>query len=150
MGRSSAFIGQTRKKVMTDTSNMPAYECHKIVHALEVASVGNYKNNPELGSLVRAITFVDGTTRDLKDDIFKRYVPDPGDFYVVYEDGYEWFSPRKAFLDGYKQIDTRTFRDIKDSIVSGTNLQDKPSNMSGYPAAGGSGSASQHPTGEPK
>jgi len=133
---------------MIDTSNMPTYECHKTVHALEIASVGNYKNNPELGCLVRTITFVDGTTRDLKDDLFKRYIPDQGDFYVVYEDRYDSFSPRKAFLDGYKQIDKRTFRDIKGSIVSGTNLQDKPSSMSGYPAAGGSGSVSQH--GEPR
>lgn len=145
---------------MTDTSNMPAYECHKTVHALEVASVGNYKNNPELGRLIRTVGFTDGTSRDLKDDMFRRYLPQPGDFYVVYEDGYESFSPRKAFLDGYKAIDARTFRDIKDGLqigrpprsdlAAGTNLQDKPSNMSGYPAAGGSGSASQHPTGEPK
>jgi len=134
---------------MTDTSNMPVYECHKKVHALEVASVGNYKHNPELGSLVRTIIFTDGTSRDLRDDIFKRYIPERGDFYVVYEDGYESFSPRKAFLDGYKAIDARTFRDIKDSIA-GTNLQDKPSGMSGYPAAGGSGSMSQHPSGETK
>jgi|SRR5882724_7535287 len=134
---------------MTDTSNMPTYECHKKVHALEIAHVGNYKKNPEMGNLVRTLTFMDGTTRDVGDDLFRRYLPQPGDFYVVYEDGYESFSPRKAFLDGYKAIDVRTFRDIKDSIA-GTNLQDKPSGMSGYPAAGGAGAVSQHPREETK
>lgn len=129
---------------MTDTSNMPTYECHKIVHALEVASVGNYKNNPELGRLIRTVNFTDGTSRDLKDDIFRRYLPQPGDFYVVYEDGYESFSPRKAFLDGYTQADKRTFRDIKDDLAA------KPLDQtgSGYPSAGGSGSANQHPKGQ--
>jgi hypothetical protein len=34
-------------------------------------------------------------------EIFARYVPVPGDFYVVYADGYQSFSPRKAFLEGY-------------------------------------------------
>lgn len=30
-----------------------------------------------------------------------RYRPQPGDFLVVYEDGYQSFSPRKAFLEGH-------------------------------------------------
>ena len=120
---------------MTDTSNMPTFECHKIVHALEVLEVGNYKNNPEMGRLIRTVHFTDGTSRDLTDDIFRRYLPEPGDFYVVYDNGeYESFSPRKAFLNGYSPKDSRTFRDIKDS-------------SGGYPAAGGSGSANQHPKG---
>lgn len=131
---------------MIDTGNMPTYECHKIVHALEIASVGDYKRNPEQGSLVRAITFTDGTSRDVKDDVFKRYIPEPGDFYVVYDGGeYESFSPRKPFLDGYTLKDTRTFRDIK----AGINTNDlNPPSHGGYPAAGGSGSANQHPKGQ--
>lgn len=131
---------------MTDTSNMPLYECHKQVHALEIASVGNYKNNPEMGRLIRTVNFTDGTSRDLTDDIFRRYLPQPGDFYVVYEDGYESFSPRKAFLDGYKAIDARTFRSIKDAIGANSKPQDQTGN--GYPASGGSGSANQHSKGQ--
>jgi hypothetical protein len=37
----------------------------------------------------------------VSEDMFTRYQPVKGDFYVVYEDGYQAFSPRKAFLDGY-------------------------------------------------
>lgn len=103
---------------MTDTSKMPAYECHKTVHALEIANVGHYMTSAE-GKLVRKLTFTDGTAREVTDDVFRRYIPTPGDFYVVYENGYESFSPRDQFLGGYKLTDKRTFTDIKQEIKRG-------------------------------
>ena len=131
---------------MIDTSNMPTYECHKRVHALEVAHVGDFKKNPEMGYLVRTITFVDGTKRDITEQVFRRTLPERGWFYVVYDDGeYESFSPGATFLSGYKPVDDRTFRDIK----AGLNTNDlSPRSHGGYPAAGGAGSATQHPKGQ--
>jgi hypothetical protein len=41
-------------------------------------------------------------------EMFSRYKPIVGDFYVVYADGYKSFSPRKAFLEGYTRTGERT------------------------------------------
>lgn len=119
---------------MTDTSNMPTYQCHKIVHALEVADVGPYKHNPELGDLVRTITFVDGTSRVISEKVFRRTLPEKGWFYVVYDEDYESFAPGPTFLSGYKPIDARTFADIKQGLkgtAAGTNQGDGVSTTTG-------------------
>jgi hypothetical protein len=87
------------------------YTSHKKVSAVEITSVGNYATNRS-GELMRSITLDHNLTIELPDAMFVRYVPVPGDFLVVYEDGYKSFSPRKAFLDGYKS-DGESFADIK-------------------------------------
>lgn len=85
------------------TEKFPVYICHKRVQALEIASVGSYELSEFDGKLRRRLTFKEEGHGpfDAIGDLFTRYVPEPGDFYVVYEDGYRSFSPRKAFLDGY-------------------------------------------------
>ena len=86
------------------TQEMPFYICHKRVRALEIASVeGDREVHHQ--AIERKITFRDqsGALQPiwLPLNMFIRYIPKPGDFYVVYEDGYQSFSPRKAFLEGY-------------------------------------------------
>lgn len=104
---------------MTDTSNMPLYVSHKEVHALEISGLGDY------GPDGRVITFTDGSSRTIKREVFARYTPAPGDFYVVYRDGYESFSPRQEFLDGYTvrpgfyTTHPSSFTDIKKEIKGG-------------------------------
>jgi hypothetical protein len=102
---------------MTDTSNMPAYESHKKVHALEIRAVGQYRTNAE-GKVVRKVSFADNSSREIGEEVFRRYVPKVGDFYVVYENDYESFSPGDVFRAGYKAIDDRTFADIKQGLKS--------------------------------
>lgn len=80
-----------------DAAEMPRYVSHKTVHALEIASVG------AAGGLRRNVFFKeDFLPALLSEDMFTRYQPVPGDYLVVYADGYKSFSPRKAFLEGYK------------------------------------------------
>ena len=89
-------------------TEMPSYTCsiHKKVRAMEIGSVGNYITNAG-GNLVRAVGLGQFgeilQIVDLPDEMFRRYVPEPGDFLVVYEDGHQSFLPRKAFLDGYRR-----------------------------------------------
>lgn len=74
---------------------MPRYQSHKKVWALKIAGVS-------------------GTTLSFADDgyapisveptMFTRYTPVPGDYYVVYDDGYASISPRKAFEEGYSRL----------------------------------------------
>jgi hypothetical protein len=83
---------------------LPLYTCHKQVRALEIRTIGAYSYEPSPEArLVREVVFADPAYPPLKLDesLFARYVPMPGDYYVVYEDGYQSFSPRKAFLEGY-------------------------------------------------
>jgi hypothetical protein len=79
-------------------TEMPRYVSHKKVWALEIDAVG-----PATPS--RSLRFRDKGYAPINAPavMFARYVPVPGDFYVVYADGYKSFSPRKAFLDGYKR-----------------------------------------------
>lgn len=96
---------------MRAAAEMPRYTSHKTVHALEISAVGD-----ALADGGRSIAFVEKFLgKTLPAAMFSRYVPVPGDFYVVYADGYESFSPRKAFLEGYKP-DGQSFREIKDEI----------------------------------
>lgn len=77
---------------MTDAAEMPRYKSHKTVHALEIATINGHR-----------LTFKDEGYASMmcEGSLFGRYTPVPGDFLVVYEDGYKSFSPRKAFLEGY-------------------------------------------------
>lgn len=84
---------------MTTAREMPRYQSHKKVWALEIERV-----DPANGA-GRVISFRDAgyAPTEIPEDTFARYQPGPGDFYVVYADGYQSFSPRKAFLDGYSK-----------------------------------------------
>lgn len=86
---------------MFDTAEMPEYRSHKTVRALEIKSCRWIS-----GSDGYELAFVDGgfTPVAKPGSMFLRYKPVAGDFYVVYADGYESFSPRKAFLDGYTRV----------------------------------------------
>ncbi len=79
-----------------DLVELPRYRSHKQVWALEIAQVDGLK-----------LMFTDKTfaPATMTPDMFARYFPVPGDFYVVYADGYKSFSPRKAFLEGYTRED---------------------------------------------
>lgn len=88
---------------MTDhgvSAEMPRYVSHKKVWALEIESVSTDPDRDEK----RILTFRDKgyAPMEADDEMFSRYQPVAGDFYVVYADGYKSFSPRKAFLEGYK------------------------------------------------
>lgn len=74
---------------------MPRYRSHKKVWALKIATINGHK-----------LTFEEKGYAPLMCDapMFSRYMPVPGDFYVVYDDGYKSFSPAKAFEEGYTRI----------------------------------------------
>lgn len=83
--------------------DMPLYQSHKKVRALEIKAIGERRMSEDMGGFERTLEFAEPGYDPLRvpTDMFARYTPVPGDFYVVYEDDYKSFSPRKAFLDGY-------------------------------------------------
>lgn len=76
---------------------LPIYQSHKKVWALEIKTADR---------LTCKVSFKDDRYADkiLSSDMWSRYQPTEGDFYVEYEDGYKSFSPRKAFLEGYMKV----------------------------------------------
>jgi hypothetical protein len=74
---------------------MPQYQSHKKVWALRILSVE-----------VNTIHFMSSiyAPREVDPKIFSRYIPVSGDYFVVYDDGYESISPKKAFEEGYTLV----------------------------------------------
>lgn len=74
---------------------MPAYRAHKVVHALKIRAVsGDIITPEELG--FAPFTVEPGWVA--------RHSPQPGGYYVEYEDGYRSYSPAVPFETGYARI----------------------------------------------
>lgn len=77
------------------SAEMPRYRSHKQVWALKIETVNGHR-----------LTFADPGYAPIMCDaaMFSRYTPVPGDYYVIYNDGYKSFSPATAFNEGYTRI----------------------------------------------
>ena len=77
--------------------NLPVYLCHKRVQAAPIANVdGNHLT----------IRLPDGglDVVEVSPLLFARYTPTPGDYLVIYEDGYQAISPKEVFEEGYRPV----------------------------------------------
>lgn len=82
-----------------DPEMLSRWGCHKVVSAGKIVSVGKFDAD-EL-----RVEGVDGiVTFKPAPNMFARMRPIPGDYYVVYDDGYASISPRKAFEEGYHRL----------------------------------------------
>lgn len=80
---------------------MPRYKSHKQVWALKIKAVDDRRITPEdkgYGEFLVERAYID------------KHNPQPGGYYVVYDDGYKSFSPAKAFEDGYTRVYSRRDR----------------------------------------
>lgn len=69
------------------------YQCHKQVRAAKIERV-----DP------RALVLEGSSRYPIEREFLDRCKPQPGGYLVVYEDGYESYSPAKPFEEGYKLI----------------------------------------------
>jgi hypothetical protein len=80
----------------------PQYRCHKIVSALQIDHIEAQEDaeNPP------RIYFIDDRFDpvDAAPDMFARYTPVHGDYFVLYSEGYASISPKAVFEDGYTRI----------------------------------------------
>ena len=75
---------------------LPRYRCHKTVSALQIKYVIANPRGFELHF------FDDGyAPAEVSSEWRAKHEPKPGDYFVVYADGYQSVSPAKAFEDGY-------------------------------------------------
>ena len=91
---------------MCNLPELPRYRSHKNVSAvkiLEIRSTATLEQASD-GSAYLVPT-EEGYGRILVTREFMlRHEPEVGGYYVQYEDGYESYSPAKAFEDGYTRI----------------------------------------------
>jgi hypothetical protein len=79
---------------------LPEYISHKVVRAtkiIDILEVETSTGNHVLAVLVNDVESVIPVTQEWMD----KRTPEPGGYFVVYEDGYTSYSPAKAFEEGY-------------------------------------------------
>lgn len=89
------------------TSPMPQYQCHKKVWALKIKEIKPYQSTPlSDDGKVQTQVVVEEPFAPIKVDmaLVDKMKPEPGWYYVVYEDRYESFSPAESFEKGYTLI----------------------------------------------
>lgn len=87
-------------------AEMPKYKCHKEVHALKIARLVDptKPGNESDGSRVIYPEDAGFSAFVVKHDYVRKHNPHAGGYFVVYEDGYQSFSPAKPFEDGYARV----------------------------------------------
>lgn len=81
---------------------MPRYRCHKEVWALEIGDVEYLPDRSGRGSMT-PVNERYGKI-ELSADFMRRNNPQVGGYFVVYKDGYQSYSPKEAFEEGYTLI----------------------------------------------
>jgi len=88
-------------------SLLPRYQCHKIVRAAKITRIAEeqvmpswllfFDDLPPLspGAILQA---------NVSLAWFQKHEPKVGGYYVLYDDGYESFSPAEAFEAGYSRL----------------------------------------------
>ena len=90
-----------RDGVQLDRRPLPQYKCHKVVGALKIDRVNHdfRYHTAELWPADNAYGAIHVSV-----EFCRKHNPQDGGYYVRYDDGYESFSPAKAFEDGYDLI----------------------------------------------
>ena len=83
---------------------MPLYQSHKIVRALRIYDLKPRESQPGAindGALLLVPDDEGYTPFWISPEYVARHAPIVGGYFVVYEDGYQSFSPASAFESGY-------------------------------------------------
>lgn len=81
---------------------MRRFQCHKQVMASVITEFvwpATPGNNISLG-------LTDGFSISVTDEWFKKHNPELGGVFVMYDDGYKSYSPRKTFESGYTPLNS--------------------------------------------
>lgn len=90
----------------TGSIAMPRYQCSKIVRALKIADVVHrFTDTSSEGGAELVPVAGDYAAIHVDGDFVTRHQPRAGGYLVVYEDGYQSFSPAAPFEAGYALLD---------------------------------------------
>ena len=117
---------------------LPRYKSHKEVWALQIESIkrdGEGENRDSDGSAMITPKEEGYAPFKVSADYMHKHKPEVGGYYVVYKDGYESFSPAKAFEEGNTLIEKITgideFITERTRIIS--EMLDNPDENGIYP-----------------
>ena len=110
---------------MTASREMPKYQCHKKVWALKIKDV-TY-DRPPLEGVPRGNATItpedEGYEPFVVDEVWAmKNRPQPGGYYVAYEDGYKSYSPAPAFEAGYLPCNAMTFGLAVEALKKGLRV----------------------------
>lgn len=84
---------------------MPQYVSHKKVWALKIADIEVVVDDGgKAASAIMRFAEPGYGARPVSGAYMAKHAPQVGGYFVVYPDGYESWSPAKAFEDGYERI----------------------------------------------
>lgn len=83
---------------------MKKYQCHKVVEAAKIESIGAWSPDSESGPGLAFMHLENEGGQTIDSTWYTKHKPEPGMYFVRYEDGYMSVSPAKAFEDGYTEI----------------------------------------------
>ncbi len=104
-------VGEESREVSEVQCEMPKYKCHKEVHALEIAEItfdadeARKEGRETTGKAVIMPTGEGFASFEVSAEYVSKHKPQAGGYYVVYEDGYESWSPKEVFEKGYSKVD---------------------------------------------
>ena len=105
--------------------SLPRWKCHKVVEAFKIEHI-----LPEKGGLANLVSVE--TTGHIEHRVcvggsyLSKHNPQPGGYYVRYEDGYESYSPAEVFESGYTRMDDPTLRYQGDGFFKDVSDLKKP------------------------
>lgn len=80
---------------------LPRYQCHKQVWALKIKSIAATDD----GGAMLHVHEEDYASIYVPPEYLMKHKPMPGGYFVLYDGGYQSFSPAEAFLSGYSKAD---------------------------------------------
>ena len=95
---------------MNNQKELPKYQSHKQVRALKIkhivfdSELAESSNRETDGSAIISPEEEDYPAFRVDRKYVQKHKPQVGGYYVLYKDGYESFSPAKAFEEGYTKI----------------------------------------------
>lgn len=98
---------------MQTVNELPRWRCHKVVRGFQIAQMVPLEGTTQ----VRLIDATGAFQVDVSNQYVIRYKPQVGDYYALYEDGYESLSPADAWEGGYAPIDAAVPFDISDAAI---------------------------------
>lgn len=83
---------------------MPRYRCTKVVQAIKIRTIAIAETGGELKHVLFPFN-QNYSSIEVSDAYISRHRPHAGGYYVVYNDGYESFSPAGPFEEGYTRLE---------------------------------------------
>lgn len=102
-------------------ADLPAWKCHKIVHAAKIVSIEYVEPRDDSAFAEHALYLDFGIEGDITPVIvdpewFAKHSPDEGGYLVVYEDGYQSYSPAEPFESGYTLLEKAILAEAEPSL----------------------------------